>query len=90
MKFFGDLFRSLFHPKEGSAYAPVEYPEVTEIVPKIHEAGGLAVLAHPAVYDSYDVMEELLALAWMAWRCGIQETIQTTRSACPDSAGNMA
>lgn len=59
---FGDLFRSLFHPKEGSAYAPVEYPEVTEIVPKIHEAGGLAVLAHPAVYDSYDVMEELLPL----------------------------
>ena len=41
---------------------PVEYPEVTEIVPKIHEAGGLAVLAHPAVYDSYDVMEELLPL----------------------------
>ena len=39
-----------------------EYPEVTEIVPKIHEAGGLAVLAHPAVYDSYDVMEELLPL----------------------------
>ena len=59
---FGDLFRSLFHPREGSAYAPVEYPEVTEIVPKIHEAGGLAVLAHPAVYDSYDVMEELLPL----------------------------
>ena len=23
---FGDLFRSLFHPREGSAYAPVEYP----------------------------------------------------------------
>ena len=56
---FGDLFRSLFHPKEGSAYAPVEYPEVTEIVPKIHEAGGLAVLAHPAEYDSYDLLEEL-------------------------------
>ena len=59
---FGDLFHSLFHPKTGGAYVPVEYPEVTEILPKIHEAGGLAVLAHPAVYDSYDIMEELLSL----------------------------
>ena len=59
---FGDLFRKLFHPKEGMAYASVEYPEVREILPKIHEAGGLAILAHPAVYDSYDVMEELQPL----------------------------
>ena len=73
---FGDLFRSLFHPREGSAYAPVEYPEVTEIVPKIHEAGGLAVLAHPAVYDSYDVMEELLPLGLdgvEVWHQGISD-----------------
>lgn len=59
---FGDLFRKLFHPREGVAYAPVEYPEAAEILLKIHEAGGVAVLAHPAVYNSYDLMEELVPL----------------------------
>ena len=61
---FGNFFPSLFHPREGSAYAPVEYPEVTEIVPKIHEAGGLAVLAPPAGYDRYDGKEELLPVGF--------------------------
>ena len=96
---FGDLFRSLFHPKEGSAYAPVEYPEVTEIVPKIHEAGGLAAVRMREKEEAVLIQRFMTATtswrscclwAWMAWRCGIQETIQTTRSACPDSAGNMA
>ena len=59
---FGDLFRHLFHPKEGVAYVKVEYPSAKEVLQKIHEAGGLAVLAHPAVYDSYDLMEELVPL----------------------------
>lgn len=56
---YGELFNKLFNKQTGLACAEVEYPEVREVVAQIHEAGGLAVLAHPAVYDSYDLMEEL-------------------------------
>lgn len=56
---YGDVFRKLFSSKDGRAYVPVEYPDVREIIDLIHSAGGLAVLAHPYVYDSVDLMEEL-------------------------------
>jgi phosphoribosyl 1,2-cyclic phosphate 1,2-diphosphodiesterase len=59
---YGDLFRELFDSKKGKVYAKVEYPEVREIIQTIHEAGGLAVLAHPAEYDSYDLLEELAGM----------------------------
>lgn len=56
---FGELFQKLFDPKVGLAYASVAYPDVRDLLRQVHEAGGLAVLAHPAVYDSYDLLEEL-------------------------------
>ncbi len=59
---YGELFQQLFHSKTGSAYASVDYPESRDIIELIHKAGGLAVLAHPAEYDSYDLMEELTQL----------------------------
>lgn len=59
--FFGDVFRKLFSSKGGRAYVPIEYPDVRETIDLIHSAGGLAVLAHPYVYDSFDLMEELAA-----------------------------
>lgn len=58
---FGDVFRKLFSSKGGCAYIPVEYPDVRQIIDLIHSAGGLAVLAHPYVYDSVDLMHELVA-----------------------------
>lgn len=59
---FGDLFTKLFHPKHGLAYARVEYPEAVEVLPLLHLAGGVAVLAHPGEYNSYELLEELTAL----------------------------
>ena len=59
--FFGEVFRKLFSSKGGCAYVPVEYPDVRDIIQLIHSAGGLAVMAHPYVYDSVDLMEELTA-----------------------------
>lgn len=59
--FFGDVFRKLFSSKGGCAYVPVEYPDVRDIIQLIHSAGGLAVMAHPYVYDSVDLMQELTA-----------------------------
>ena len=36
------------------------YPEPTEIIEAIHEAGGIAVLAHPGFYNNFDLLEELI------------------------------
>ncbi len=57
---YGSLFNKLFNPKYGLAYADAEYPDVFEVVDQVHEAGGVAVLAHPRVYDSFDLLEELI------------------------------
>ena len=57
---FGQVFQRLFHPKTGLAYAAVEYPDVHEVIHAIHEAGGVAVLAHPSEYNSIDLMRELV------------------------------
>jgi len=56
---YGKLYYQLFDPKEGTAYIPVRYPETRDVIRQIHEAGGLAVLAHPGKYDSYDILLEL-------------------------------
>ena len=60
-EFFGSVFQKLFHPKTGLAYCPVDYPDVHEVIRLAHEAGGIVVLAHPGVYDSYDLLEQLAA-----------------------------
>ena len=58
-EFFGELFHKLFNSKDGLAYEPVAYPEVHDVIAQIHEAGGIAVLAHPGEYDSYGLLEQL-------------------------------
>jgi len=37
----------------------VTYPDAAEVIDAIHEAGGIAVLAHPAVNGCFELMEEL-------------------------------
>lgn len=58
-KIFGPLYQKLFNNKYGIAKTNIEYPDVFEVLELIHQAGGVAVLAHPAVYDSYDLLPEL-------------------------------
>ncbi len=55
---YGELYRQLLS-KNGSCYVPVEYPDVWETAKLIRSAGGVCVLAHPSVYDSIELMEEL-------------------------------
>ena len=45
---YGSLFNKLFHPRVGLAFADAEYPDVRDVIVRIHDAGGIAVLAHPA------------------------------------------
>ncbi len=60
---FGDIFRLLFS-KESRMNITMEptYPEPAEIIDAIHEAGGIAVLAHPGFYDNFELFEELIPL----------------------------
>lgn len=58
-KIYGELYQKLFGYKVGIARTNIEYPDCFMILNKIHEAGGIAVLAHPSVYDSIDLLPEL-------------------------------
>lgn len=58
---FGGLYDELFNSKTGRIFVPVSYPDVYDVVDLIHQAQGLAVLAHPYEYDSVDLLEELAA-----------------------------
>ncbi len=58
---FGDLFKLLFTKQSrvnvlGTAAV---YPEPQEIIEAIHEAGGIAVLAHPGFYDNFELLDEI-------------------------------
>ncbi len=58
---YGDLYEKLFG-ENGSVRSTVEYPDVRDVLTAIHEAGGIAVLAHPHSYHNEALLEELTAL----------------------------
>lgn len=60
---YGDVFHDLF-VEGGRNYIGVSFkkPDVKEVIEEIHEAGGIAVLAHCKTYDSFDLLEELIPL----------------------------
>lgn len=57
---YGKVYHRLFNKENGMARAEVSYPDVREVLELIHSAGGIAVLAHPFLYDSIDLMHELV------------------------------
>jgi predicted metal-dependent phosphoesterase TrpH len=61
---YGDVYKSLFNAKDGLCSEIVrneidEYPEVKFVSRLVRSAGGFAILAHPRVYDNFDLLEEL-------------------------------
>lgn len=61
---YGDVYDSLFDIKNGLCADEVqneinEYPEVHFVLQLIHSSGGIAVIAHPRVYNNFDLVEEL-------------------------------
>lgn len=56
---FGDLFKDLFDTKHGRVYEPVEYPDVESALKIVKSSGAIAVLAHPGVYSSFELAEEM-------------------------------
>ncbi len=61
-RIYGDVYRELFSPdSEKNVLREANYPEPKEIVEAIHDAGGIAVLAHPALYHNMELLDELIA-----------------------------
>jgi predicted metal-dependent phosphoesterase TrpH len=58
---YGELNDTLFNLKTGTCIVEREYPDVNFVTDLIHSAGGIAVMAHPVYYDSFDLLEELAA-----------------------------
>lgn len=58
---YGKLYEDLFSAQsEESIVSKVKYPDVFEVLEAIQEAGGIAVLAHPGLYDNYALIPELV------------------------------
>lgn len=59
-RIYGELYEELFSPESSeNVIVKVTYPDAEEVIEAIHEAGGIAVLAHPAVSGCFELMEEL-------------------------------
>lgn len=60
---FGDLYDELFSKESDiNVIVDAKFPEPSEILEAIHDAGGIAVLAHPDLFESLDLLDELIAL----------------------------
>ena len=63
---YGDVYESLFNAKTGLCAEEVmaeteNNPDVRFALELIHSAGGIAVVAHPKVYNSFELIGELAA-----------------------------
>lgn len=56
----GDLYKKLFEKGARSIAVKPVFEDSVSVLEAIHEAGGIAVLANPGEYSSYDVMEKLV------------------------------
>ena len=58
---FGKTYHELFQENGDKNIAvPIKYPDVFEVLDEILGAGGIAVLAHPYLYDSIELLDELV------------------------------
>ena len=58
---YGELYHKLFDKSEpGNILVTPKYPDTVEVLTAIHDAGGIAVLAHPFQLDSLDALPRLL------------------------------
>ena len=59
LEFYGELDNELFNLQTGKCLVEREYPDVNFVLDLIHSARGVAVMAHPALYDNVELLEEL-------------------------------
>ena len=61
---YGDVYNEIFDAKDGLCAEDVRaeadfYPDVRFVTTLIRASGGFSVMAHPKVYDSMELLEEL-------------------------------
>ncbi|MEG0229510.1 MAG: PHP domain-containing protein, partial [Oscillospiraceae bacterium] len=56
---FSPLYKALFDEEKGSCNVNVQYPDVNDVLSFIKLAGGIAILAHPRVFDNFALFEEM-------------------------------
>lgn len=60
---YGEVYNKLFDKNtEGNILVSPKYPDIEEVVGAIHDAGGIAVLAHPYFFDNIDSLPRLVQL----------------------------
>ncbi|HOA33617.1 MAG: PHP domain-containing protein [Clostridiales bacterium] len=58
---YGELYELLFSPEsEENIIVNAKYSPVEEVIAAIHSAGGIAILANPAVYGGLELAERML------------------------------
>ncbi len=56
---YGELYKILFDPQVGSCSCRPRYTDVYAALAAAHRAGAVVCLAHPGVYRSFELLEEL-------------------------------
>ena len=60
-KIYGELYEELFSPESpNNVLVKMNYPSPKEVIEAIHEAGGIAVLAHPGSNGTFMLIDELI------------------------------
>ena len=60
-KIYGELYEELFSPESpNNVLVKMNYPSPKEVIEAIHEAGGIAVLAHPGSTGPFMLIDELI------------------------------
>lgn len=60
---YGPVYNELFSPDSlSNIIVNPTFESAESVLKAIHDAGGIAVLAHPALYDSFDLLDRLVAL----------------------------
>ena len=58
---FGNMYKELFDSSNpDNINIQPKFPEPLEVLEAIHDAGGIAVLAHPGFYDNFDILPALI------------------------------
>lgn len=58
---FGELYNELFADGgENSILIKPRFSEISEVVQAVHDSGGIAVLAHPGIYDGTNIVEKAI------------------------------
>lgn len=77
---YGDLYHELFDKGgENSILIQPRFSEISEVVQAVHDAGGIAILAHPGVYEGTNIIEK-----------AIEGGIDGFEAWCPDHSEEIA